>query len=437
MRSVGRAGLTLATVLATGSMAQSATIKVLHCFTDTVSSPSHYALGANPTSELMQASDGNFYGTTMYGGSGKCPNTSQGGYAGCGTIYRMTPAGVVTTLYSFPYNTTTGSAPNGAYPNAGLIQGKDGYLYGVAQQGGGGAYCNGLGCGTVFRLSLAGVFKRLHLFCGGYSPTECPTVEGGRPSGHLVQAANGLLYGTTNQGGIENNGTVFSMTLNGGLHTLHFFQQDSSTDGSSPSAPLVVGPDGRTLYGTTTFGGDNGGGTVFSVNGNTLTVLHSFDATSNSNAGASNEPLAALIFGTNGQLYGTGAGANGGTLYSLAGNGSGFAVHYTFNGSGAFGGNSTVTALVLGSDGSIYGTEQEGSLTCNCGSNGAIYKFNPKTSVLEGVAAFTTDTGGQSDGTLIEGKDGFLYGTTHLYGGSNVRGQDAGTVWRLSPALMQ
>ena len=425
----------LAIVLASGGLAQAAAIKVLHHFNDTGTSPSQYALGANPMSELVQASDGNFYGTTEYGGSGLCPNTSEGGYTGCGTIFRMTPAGAVKTLYSFPYNTTTGMAPNGAYPNAGLIQGKDGYLYGVAQQGGGGAYCNGPGCGTVFRISLAGDFKRLHLFCGGYTPTDCPAVEGGRPSGHLVQAANGMLYGTTNQGGIENAGTVFSMTLNGDLHTVHFFQQESSTDGMSPYAALVVGPNGSTLYGTTADGGNNGGGTVFSVTGNVLTVLHSFDARNDGDADASFGPTAALIFGPNGRLYGTTGGGDGGTLYSLATNGSGFAVHYLFSGSGGFGGNSTTTPLVLGSDGFMYGSEVEGSLTCNCGSDGAIYKFNPATGVLKGVAAFTTDTGAQSQGALIEGTDGYLYGTTSLYGGSNSLGQDEGTAWRLSPAL--
>ncbi len=428
-------------VLASSGMARAEAVKVLHRFADTGSSPSQYAVGANPSAELVQASDGNFYGTTMFGGTGRCPNTSEGGYTGCGTIFRMTPAGKVTSIYSFPYDTATGIAPNGAFPNAGLIQGKDGYLYGVAQLGGSDASyeCNGPGCGTVFRISLTGVFTRLHRFCGGNSPTGCTHVEGGRPSGHLVQAADGLLYGTTQQGGIENRGTVFSMTTDGALRTLHFFQQTSSTDGFAPYAPLVVGPDGETLYGTTAFGGANGGGTVFSVKAGVLTVLHSFDSLTDGDADASFEPLAGLIFGADGKLYGTsgGGGGGGGTLYSLATDGSGFAVAYAFSGAGAFGGNGSFTALVLGSDGWMYGTELEGSLTCNCGSDGAIFKFAPKTGVLKGVAAFTTDTGAQSLGALIEGKDGYLYGTTSLYGGSNERGQDTGTIVRLLPALKQ
>ncbi len=431
------AGLLLAAILASGSLAQAAGIKVLHRFIDTGSTPSHYALGANPLSELVQASDGNFYGTTPYGGKGQCPNTSDGGYTGCGTIFRMTPAGAVTTLYSFPYDTATQTAPYGAYPNAGLIQAKDGYLYGVAQQGGGGAYCNGPGCGTVFRISLAGAFTLLHKFCGGSQPAGCPNVEGGRPVGHLVQAPNGVLYGTTQEGGIENQGTVFSITVHGAFQTLHLFQQDSATDGQGPAASLVVSPNGGTLYGTTAFGGDNGGGTVFSLSGTTLKVLHSFDALNNGDADASFEPAAPVIFGPDGKLYGTTGGSAGGTLYSLATNGSGFAVRYVFTGGGSFGGNSTATPLVLGSDGLMYGSELEGSVPCNCGSDGAIYKFNPSTGVLQGVASFTTETGGQSAGAIIEGKDGFLYGTTSLYGGSNARGVDKGTVWQLLPALKQ
>jgi hypothetical protein len=168
-----------------------------------------------------------------------------------------------------------------------------------------------------------------------------------------------------------------------------------------------------------------------------LTVLHAFDSLSDGDADASFEPQAALIFGADGKLYGTSSGGGGGTLYSLATDGSGFAVAYAFSGAGGFGGNDTVTALVLGSDGWMYGTELEGSLTCNCGSDGAIFKFSPRTGVLKGVAAFTTDTGAQSRGALIEGTDGYLYGTTSLYGGSNNRGQDAGTIVRLLPALKQ
>ncbi len=431
------AALAGAALLASAGMAQAAAIKVLHRFAHTNGSPSHYAHGANPYAELLQASDGNFYGTTAYGGTGKCPNIYEGGYTGCGTIFRMTPTGTVTTLYSFPYDTTTGIAPNGAFPTAGLIQAKDGYLYGVTQQGGGSAAygCNAIGCGTVFRMSLSGTFTLLHQFCAGHSPTGCSGVEGGQPSGHLVQAADGLLYGTTQQGGIANRGTVFSVSTDGALNTLHFFQQDSNTDGSTPYAPLVVGPDGETLYGTTAFGGNNGGGTIFSLKAGVLTVLHSFDSLSDGDPQASFEPVAALIFGADGKLYGTTTGVGGGTLFSMATDGSGFTVGYVFNGTGAFGGNDTVTPLVLGSDGWMYGTELEGSLTCNCGGDGAIFKFNPKTGVLTGLAAFTTDTGAQSLGGLIEGKDGFLYGTTSLYGGGNSRGPDDGTVVRLSPAL--
>ncbi len=429
--------LALALALSAGCIAaaQAATIGVLHRFSYTAASPSHYALGNSPQSELLQASDGNFYGTTVYGGQGKCPNRSEGGYTGCGTIFRMTPQGTVTVLYSFPYSATTNRAPQGAFPTAGLIQATDGFLYGVAQDGGLGG-CNGaLGCGTAFRISLAGSFKLLHQFCGS---GDCTGIdEGGRPSGHLVQAANGRFYGATSQGGLANNGTLFSMGTAGGVTTLHIFDYTQNNDGYDPEAPLLLAPDGKTLYGTTASGGANGGGSgggiVFKLSGSTVTILHSFDNREDTDAGTIYTPLAGLIFGNDGKLYGTTAsGGTGGGLYSLSTDGSGFAISYIFSGSGSFGGVEVVTGLVLGSNGLMYGTALQGDVAGNNGSDGAMFDFNPVTGKLNGIASFTTDTGAESRGALIEGQDGFLYGTTSQYGNT---AHDAGSVFRVAPAL--
>jgi uncharacterized repeat protein (TIGR03803 family) len=101
-------------------------VRPVHRFASTgKGTQSQFALGATPVEELLQASDGNFYGTTTYGGSGVCTNAG-GTIIGCGTIFQMTPKGAVTVLYSFFYDTSTDTAPGGVFPTAGLIQGKDG-----------------------------------------------------------------------------------------------------------------------------------------------------------------------------------------------------------------------------------------------------------------------------------------------------------------------
>ncbi len=412
--------------------ASAGTLVALHRFADTGNStPSHYALGNTPESELMQASDGNFYGTTFYGGAGLCPNNSEGGYIGCGTIFRMTPQGTVTVLYSFPYNTTTSTAPNGAFPTAGLIQGADGYLYGVAQDGGV-ARCNGaLGCGTMFRISTAGAFKLLHQFCSG---DGCPTTtEGGRPMAHLVQKPSGALCDTTSEGGYENEGTVFCASTSGGVNTLYDFDYDNGTDGYDPVAALLVGPDGETLYGTTASRGANGGGTVFALKNKVMTVLYAF-----SNSGACYTPQGALIFGTDGKLYGTtSAGVGSGCIFSLGTDGTGFEVKYDFPITSNAPGD-PVAGLVLARDGMMYGTTLFGSIEQTFGlDNGVAYRFDPANGTFKALADFNGTVGARPSAALIEGADKYLYGTASLYGGSNARGTDGGTVVRLYPLLKE
>jgi uncharacterized repeat protein (TIGR03803 family) len=419
-------------VAAMAAPADAASLKALHRFTDTGNgTQSHYALGNTPDAELLQASDGNFYGTTVYGGSGLCPNRGTGGVLGCGTVFRMTPQGKVTALYSFPYDTATGTAANGAFPTAGLIQGADGYLYGVAQDGGI-SRCNGvLGCGTMFRLSLAGDFTLLHQFCSG---DGCQTsTEGGRPMSHLVQTPSGALCGTTAQGGFENEGTVFCASTSGSVNTLYDFEYQNGTDGYGPIAALLVGTDGETLYGTTTSRGANGGGTLFALRNEVLTNLYAFSTAS----GACNTPQGALIFGADGKLYGTtsSGGGGGGCVFSLNTDGTGFEVGYNFPVTSNAPAD-PVAGLTLASDGMMYGTTLFGSVEQTYGlDSGVVYRFDPAKGVFTALADFNGTVGAMPYAALIEGKDQFLYGTASLYGGSNKRGTDAGSVVRLSPAL--
>ena len=155
--------------------------------------------GGNPSAALVQGADGNFYGTTQYGGT-----------YGEGTVFRMTTNGTLTTLLSFHYS-------NGAYPHAGLVQGADGNFYGTTASGG--TY----GDGTVFRMTTNGTLTTLASF--NYS------VNGGSPYAGLLQGTDGNFYGTTEDGGTYGDGTVFRMTTNGTLTTLVSFNY---TNGAYP-----------------------------------------------------------------------------------------------------------------------------------------------------------------------------------------------------------
>jgi len=268
--------------------------------------------GTYPTA-LVQASDGNFYGTTKEGGTNSC--LYGGTNYGCGTLFKITPSGTLTTLYNF---CSQSGCADGQEPG-GLVQGTDGNLYGTTSAGGN-ASCGG-GCGTIFKITTTGTLTTLHSF---------DLTDGDNPGAGLIQATDGDFYGMTYAGGASNSfcspgtcGTVFKMTPNGMLTTLHSFDY---TDGANPIAPLIQANDGN-LYGTTGGGGNctnfaGGCGTVFKITpSGALTTLHSFDRTD----GALPTPL---VQHTNGTFYGTTirGGANVyhacggwcGTIYSLS-----------------------------------------------------------------------------------------------------------------------
>jgi uncharacterized repeat protein (TIGR03803 family) len=246
--------------------------------------------GSHPAAGLVQGSDGNFYGTTFGGGA-----------SGMGTVFQMSPAGVLTTLISF-------SDSDGAAPLAPLVQGNDGSFYGTTSEGGNLVLNGGAGFGTVFRMTPAGMLTTLVVFNGS---------NGGNPAAGLVQGTNGNFYGTTALGGnLSLNGgygfgTVFKMTPAGSLTTLVSF---NLANGYNPSAGLLQGSDGN-FYGTTDGGGAGGGGTVFKMTpAGALTTLVFF------NGANGNNPQASLVQGSDGNFYGTTTygGANGrGTVFQV------------------------------------------------------------------------------------------------------------------------
>ncbi len=315
--------------------------------------------GAIPDAALVQATNGDLYGTTYGGGAN-----------GGGTVFKITPSGGLTTLYSFLCSQT--NCTDGLDPTAGLIQGTDGNFYGTTPIGGANKG------GTVFKITPRGTLTTLYGFCS--TPYGLCT-DGEYPGAGLVQATNGDLYGTTFEGGANNGGTVFKITPGGTLTTLYnFCAQSGCTDGVQPDAGLVLAANGD-FYGTTWAGGANSsasvaGGTVFKITpSGTLTTLYSFCSRSACSDGE--YPYVGLVQATNGDFYGTtpSGGANclypcGGTLFKITPGGTLTTLYSFCSQSGCTDGESPVAGLVQATDGDFYGTTAGGGAGhCSEGSD--------------------------------------------------------------------
>lgn len=331
--------------------------------------------GAGPQGALVQGSDGNFYGTTVSGGT-----------YGDGTVFRISPDGTLTTLHSF-------NGDDGEVPRAGLAQGNDGNFYGTTYYGGTGGQL-----GTVFRITPDGTLTTLHSFSGSATPAAA-----------LVQGRDGNFYSTTSYGGIYDKGSVFRITPDGTLTTLHSF---NGSDGEAPYAALVQGDDGN-FYGTTTNGGNldcqgNGCGTVFSITPDgAFSTLHSF------NGSDGFAPRGALVQGNDGNFYGTTlyGGSSGficlgygcGTVFRIAPDGTLNSL-YSFSGSdGRF-----PNSLIQTSDGNFYGTTSDNPYTYY---GTTLFRIAPD-GTLTTLHSFSISDGYNPGGALVLGSDGNFYGTT-------------------------
>jgi uncharacterized repeat protein (TIGR03803 family) len=261
--------------------------------------------GSNPNG-LLLATDGNFYGTTMIGGAN-----------GLGTIFKMTPQGVLTTLYSFCSQPNCADGYDSDQSFGTLIEGVDGNFYGTTDVGGSNAgACLNVGCGTAYKITPQGKFTTLHTFC---SKANCP--DGMTPY-WLIRGADGSFYGATGGGGSNQltGGTIFRLTTKGTLTTLYSFCAEANcADGQEPIY-LAQGAGGANFYGATFRGGPSaicpgGCGTLFEITSTgTLTSLHSFDR-------SDGDMAYGLTQATNGTFYGTtsrGGGYTDGTVFSLA-----------------------------------------------------------------------------------------------------------------------
>ena len=236
-----------------------------------------------PTGGILTDESGSIFGTTLFGGNGNCPRGSLD--FGCGTVFRLDPAGELDVLYEF----TGGS--DGGQPFGPLVQDADGNLYGVAKVGGDLSCPEGsqAGCGTVFKLAGDGELTILHAFQGG--------LDGATPQPGLLLDTAGNLFGAASRGGDSGNGTVFKISNDGQYEVLHRF---TGEDGSTPNGALVLDEAGN-LYGTAQGGGTEGLGTVFELSpAGESQVLHAFTGDLD---GAF--PLAGLIRDAAGNFYGT------------------------------------------------------------------------------------------------------------------------------------
>jgi uncharacterized repeat protein (TIGR03803 family) len=377
------------------------------------------------SSGLLQGTDGNFYGTTE-GGGGNLD----------GTVFKITPDGTLNTVYNFCSHS---HCTDGSGPNASLVQGTDGKLYGTTYFGGSHSGpnfdCYEQGCGTVFGITAGGKLTTLHRF---------HYTDGDNPWPGLAQGIDGKFYGTTQYGGPNDGGTLFSITASGQLTTLYYFcSQSNCTDGYKPLAALIQGSD-RKFYGTTYNGGTSDNcpgscGTVFRITSSgSLTTLHSFDGSDGF------APVAGLIQATDGGFYGTTSrgGANGyGTIFKITPSGM-LTTLYSFDGTH---GNTPFAGLMEGTDGKFYGTTDGGGIKGSCFSFGCgtIFRIT-RDGRLTTLYTFCSqaDSTNCADGSdpmagLVQGTDGKLYGTTFLGGTANscypYRG--CGTVFSLSVGL--
>ncbi len=366
-----------------------------------------------PAAPLVQGTNGNFYGTTVAGGR----NDE-------GTVFEITPAGKLHTLYSF---CSQASCSDGAVANAGLVQSTDGNFYGTTALGGTDNF------GTAFKITPAGDLTTIYRFC---SQSGC--ADGIDPAAGLLQVFNDTFYGTTYDAGASGNGTIFEMSQTGSLTTLASFD---GANGTGPDFGSLIRAANGNFYGTTIAGGSNangyckedaGCGTIFVMTpGGQLTSLYSFCGRKRCSDGE--EVFGGLVQGANGNFYGTTAlgGANNyGTVFEITPRGNLTTLHSFDLSDGAY----PESALVQGTDGNFYGTTSSGGT----GDSGTLFQITPA-----GELAILYNFCSQphcSDGTgpfssLIQATDGNFYGATFAGGTSKNCDGGCGTIFSLSMGL--
>ena len=383
--------------------------------------------GQNPT-DLVLYTDGNFYGSAT------------------NTLFKVTPAGAFTTLYTF-----CPSCPTSPPDAAGLVVGSDGNFYGLT------AAADSMGA-TFFKMTSAGVFTSLNSSVPGNPADSLYEGDGSK----LVLGTDGNFYGANS--GIGTSGSVFKIAPDGTFTTLYTFSatggtNETNSDGANPYGRLTQGSDGN-FYGTARLGGAYGSGTVFQITpAGVLTSLYSFGAIGTA-AGTPGQnldglfPVAGLIQGTDGNFYGgtTSGGQNGiGTLFKISAAGALTALHqfssatagtltlsinpttitlgqtatltWTSSGGQSEGGG-PLHSLTFGRDGNLYGFGGEVASATD-----TVFQLTPEGLVTTVVPASTSNANGGDPNSLFQTSDGSFYGTTR-YGNDNGPTPD-GTVFKM------
>ena len=335
----------------------------------------------------VSASGGELFGTCQYGGS-----------ANGGSIFHFDQATSVTDFHSFV-------GTDGQYPIGGLALSIGGVLYGMTSDGGAGQK------GNIFSITTTGTqFTVLHDFEAN---------DGASPFGSLIPSADGsVLYGMTNNGGLNDYGRIFKMTVSD--HVISPLYDFNLIDGRYPRGDLVLSPDGTTLYGMTSGGGVNFKGTVFKITtAGVFTKLHDFDTNAPN-------PYGSLVISQDGAfLYGMAIGDNGITNYGAIFKMSSMGVIQWLHPLTQSEGNAPAGSLVLSNDGStLYGMANSGGTN----GNGTIFRVTTSSGQLTKMYDFQSVDGGLPQGSLTLSPDGLtLYGMTSSGGALNY-----GSIFKIS-----
>ena len=434
MRFLRRIVLTTALALAQTMLVPNAVnaqmFSVIHTFTDGTD-------GGIPIAGLTIDSAGNLYGTTLNGGMME-PACGGFGIVGCGVVFKLSQhngSWVLSTLYQFR------AGNDGAGPASRVIFGLDGRLYGTTEGGGNSGCSGNAGCGTVFNLRPSITFCRsvtcswtetvLYRFTGAS--------DGANPYSEVVFDGSGNLYGTTFGGGLVNCyippqgcGVVYELSPSQGNWTQTvLYRFTGGADGGNPESEVVFDDQGN-IYGTTLdYGNCEYCGTVFELrpNGSQWTENTIYSFTGGFDGG---EPLAGLTFDQSGNLYGaasSGGDDNGGTAFTLVRDGSGWdyrRLYGAFQNPHGYDLNGPFSTLVYDrSTGNLYGTTW-GDGPFNSGS---VFRLTPSggTWTYTHLYYFTGGSdGAHPEGRVVLDSHGNLYGTTEAGGGGPCRGDEVG-----------
>ena len=339
--------------------------------------------GTKSYGSLLQASDGKIYGLT-----------STGGTHHAGTLFQFDP---VTSTYTkkFDFGGTNGNGPVGS-----LIETPDGKLYGMTLKGGANDF------GVLFQYNPAtNTFSKKFDFDG--------VANGSGPQGALLRTTDGMLYGMTSSGGVNDFGVIFQYDPSTSVCTKKF-DFDGTNTGSGPAGSLTKAPDG-TLYGLTAYGGAMDRGMLFQFNPSNSVYTKKFEFDSIDDGG---NPWGSLLLASDGNFYGMtqmGGVNNAGVIFKYDISTAAGSYHKQFDFSESSGSYST-GSLIQDSDGTLYGMTNKGGVN----DVGVVFQYDPVNKTFNKKLDFHYAPAGSFPvGALMQASNGLLYGAARDGGAHN------------------